>query len=200
VRADLKALADPDAYEAFTCLAPGEKFQGKDSRLDRDAQGALVYDWKKNTPPTGAAEEQELVKAGRLQPAETRFLPQDAQSDRTVVMHAATVNWNEYRQRWILIGVEIGGESSLLGEVWYAEAESPIGPWRLVRKIATHDKYSFYNPAHHPFLDREGGRFIYFEGTYSHTFSGTTVPTPRYDYNQIMYRLDLADPRLHSKD
>src|SRR5262249_10991329 len=35
-----------------------------------------------------------------------------------------------------------------------------------------------------------------FEGTYSHTFSGNQNPTPRYDYNQLMYRLDLADPRL----
>jgi hypothetical protein len=37
---------------------------------------------------------------------------------------------------------------------------------------------------------------IYFDGTYSHTFSGNSDPTPRYDYNPIMYRLDLADPRL----
>src|SRR5207237_2155347 len=37
---------------------------------------------------------------------------------------------------------------------------------------------------------------IFFEGTYSHTFSGSPEPTPRYDYNQVMYRLDLADPRL----
>jgi hypothetical protein len=28
-------------------------------------------------------------------------------------------------------------------------------------------------------------------------FSGTKTPTPRYDYNQVMYRLDLADERLH---
>lgn len=43
---------------------------------------------------------------------------------------------------------------------------------------------------------KDGGRCIYFEGTYSHTFSGNPVATPRYDYNQVMYRLDLADPRL----
>jgi hypothetical protein len=45
-------------------------------------------------------------------------------------------------------------------------------------------------------FDKEGGRAIYFEGTYASTFSGNTHPTPRYDYNQIMYKLDLADPRL----
>ena len=38
---------------------------------------------------------------------------------------------------------------------------------------------------------------IYFEGTYASTFSGNPVRTPLYDYNQIMYRLDLDDPRLN---
>jgi len=42
----------------------------------------------------------------------------------------------------------------------------------------------------------ESGRYIYFEGTYSSTFEGKVEPTPRYDYNQMMYRMDLADERL----
>ena len=41
-----------------------------------------------------------------------------------------------------------------------------------------------------------GTSYLYFEGTYTHTFSGNEHRTPRYDYNQIMYRLDLDDPRL----
>jgi hypothetical protein len=48
----------------------------------------------------------------------------------------------------------------------------------------------------HAFLDQDGGRRIYFEGTYSASFSGNSETTPRYDYNQILYRLDLDDPRL----
>ncbi len=72
------------------------------------------------------------------------------------------------------------------------------------RKIITHankpgDAHDFYNPTQHPFFDQEGGRVIYFEGTYTAAFSRSEKdegPTPRYDYNQIMYRLDLADPRL----
>ena len=60
----------------------------------------------------------------------------------------------------------------------------------------THDKYSFYNPKQHPMFDKDGGRIIFFEGTYTTTFSGNNDPTPRYDYNQIMYQLDLSDPRL----
>jgi hypothetical protein len=63
-------------------------------------------------------------------------------------------------------------------------------------KVASHPKYSFYNPRHHSFMDEEGGRVIYFEGTYTESFSGNPVPTPRYDYNQVMYRLDLGDSRL----
>jgi hypothetical protein len=31
---------------------------------------------------------------------------------------------------------------------------------------------------------------------YVNTFSGNPHPTPYYEYNQIMYRLDLSDPRL----
>src|SRR5947209_632238 len=95
-----------------------------------------------------------------------------------------------------MIAVEAGG-TSMLGEVWYAEADTPLGPWAYARKIATHDKYSFYNPKQHPEFDKDGGRVIFFEGTYSATFSGNPDPTPRYDYNQVMYKLDLSDPRLN---
>ena len=95
----------------------------------------------------------------------------------------------------MVFGQEFGGPS-YLGEIWYAEAQALEGPWRKAVKIVTHDRYSFYNVKHHPLFDQEGGRLIYFEGTYTATFSGNDDKTPRYDYNQIMYRLDLADPRL----
>jgi hypothetical protein len=85
---------------------------------------------------------------------------------------------------------------SPLGEVWYAEADSPVGPWVYAVKIVTHDNYSFYNPKQHPQFDADGGRTIFFEGTYTHTFTNNPDVTPRYDYTQIMYQLDLADPRL----
>ncbi|HEU4753356.1 MAG TPA: hypothetical protein VFU47_09635, partial [Armatimonadota bacterium] len=120
----------------------------------------------------------------------------DADTGKPLVAHGGTVYWNAYRKRWIMIAVEIGG-TSMLGEVWYAEAETPLGPWLYARKVATHDRYSFYNPAQHPEFDQQGGRLVYFEGTYTNSFSGNPDRTPRYDYNQVMYRLDLADPRLH---
>jgi hypothetical protein len=46
------------------------------------------------------------------------------------------------------------------------------------------------------FFDRDQGRMIYLEGSYVNTFSGNPHATPYYEYNQIMYRLDLADRRL----
>ena len=84
----------------------------------------------------------------------------------------------------------------MLGEVWYSESDHLEGPWKTCVKIVTHQDYSFYNPRHHPYFDQEKGRLIYFEGTYTSMFSGAKRKTPRYDYNQIMYRLNLADSRL----
>ena len=121
----------------------------------------------------------------------------DVESGKAVEPHNGTVYYNAYRRRWVGIFVQHFGDPSFLGEVWYAEADTPVGPWAYVRRIVTHNKYSFYNPKHHPLFDQDEGRTIYFEGTYSHTFSGSPEQaTPRYDYNQIMYRLRLDDARL----
>ena len=121
----------------------------------------------------------------------------DVESGQATTPHNGTVYFNVYRGRWIGVFGQLFGESSALGEIWYAEADTPVGPWAYARKILTHNKYSFYNPKHHPLFDQDGGRTIYFEGTYTWTFSGSEErATPRYDYNQIMYRLDLDDPRL----
>ena len=99
-----------------------------------------------------------------------------------------------------MIASEMLGATGL-GEVWYGESDRPEGPWVHARKIITHankkgDAHDFYNPTQHPFFDRDGGRVIYLEGSYVNTFSGNPHPTPYYEYNQIMYRLDLSDPRL----
>lgn len=197
VAADLKSIQDQDAYEGFTCLVPGTEFAGKDSKIDRDNNGNVIYAWKHGTQPTGPREEGQLIRHGLLAEREARFLPQDVESEKTITIHFSTVRWNEFRRRWIMIGTQAGGDS-YLGEVWYGEAKHPTGPWQKVRKIVTHEKYSFYNPCHHAFFDQENGRLIYFEGTYTSMFSGAKSKTPRYDYNQIMYRLDLADPRLQA--
>ncbi|HIQ23133.1 MAG TPA: hypothetical protein EYH34_18065 [Planctomycetes bacterium] len=194
VRATPEALADPSRYEAFTCLKRGGR---KDSfELDRDARGQLRWGWKPDTAPLTWALEQELVRDGALELDECIVHLQEADTGRRFRPHGHSVAWNPFRRRWVMIVLEQGGSSSFLGEVWYAEADTPIGPWVYARKVVTHHKYSFYNPRHHPMFDKDGGRVIFFEGTYSTFLSGVEVPTPRYNYNQIMYKLDLADPRL----
>jgi hypothetical protein len=194
-RADCASLLDVTQYEAFTCLEPGARYDAENPRLERDAAGRLVYGWKRDTGVILPKEQHELIQKGLMQPDEALIQLRDVETDKPVWGHAGTVAWNAHRGCWILIVQEAFG-TSLCGEVWYAEAPALVGPWGRARKIITHDDYSFYNVVHHEFLDQAGGRLIYIEGTYTKEFSGTKVPTPRYDYNQIMYRLDLSDPRL----
>lgn len=190
VPARFEALSDPAAYEAWTCVADANT-PGTTNVL-RSADGRLAYRWTREDPPLTGAVEKALIAAGLLKPDEAAYRPVDVDSGKPVEIHGGTVRWNNYRQRWVLIGVQQGGDASYLGEVWYAEARAVTGPWRRAKKIATHPRYSFYNPAHHDFFDQAGGRLIYFEGTYVNTFSGNPETTPRYDYNQLMYQLDLA--------
>lgn len=194
VRATPEAYLDLARYETFTPLRPGSRLDAL--QLDRDASGRLRYAWRRDTPAVGPAEQKSLLESGALEPHEPLIQLRDADSGKPVAAHSGSVEWNPYRERWTLITVEMGGSSSLLGEVWYAEADTPVGPWAYARKVVTHDKYSYYNPKQHPYFARDGGRLIYFEGTYTSSFSGNPVATPRYDYNQVMYRLDLDDPRL----
>ena len=192
VRADIAAFRDPTQYEAFTPLKPGAT---DPADLDRTPDGALRYAWKRNTRALGPKEQADLIKAGKMREDEALLLLSDADSGKPVQGASGSVYFNAYRGRWVMIASEAFG-TSMLGEVWYAEGDTPLGPWVYARKIVTHERYSFYNPTQHPEFDEDGGRRIYFEGTYTTTFSGNTNPTPRYEYNQIMYRLDLADPRL----
>ncbi len=192
-RATAESYCDPKTYETYTCLKAGSTIDKPE--IDRDQEGRVRYAWKRGMPPVGSREQDTLIRSGKLKAEEALLQLRDVATGKDVLAHAGSVYWNAYRQRFVMIAVQIYG-SSFLGEVWYAEAPTPVGPWKRAIKIATHDKYSFYNPKQHPYFDQEGGRIIYFEGTYSHTFSGNEYATPRYDYNQIMYRLDLADERL----
>lgn len=194
VPADPEKLGDPSAFEAYTCLKPGTT--RSQAQLDHGRDGTLHYSWKRNTQVLPQDTQDKLIAAGRLKAREALLNLRDVETGRTVQAHGGSVYWNPHRGRWVMIAVESYGTTSYLGEVWYAEADAPLGPWAYARKVVTHDRYSFYNPKQHPMFDRDGGRVIFFEGTFTTTFSGNDHPTPRYDYNQVMYRLDLADPRL----
>jgi hypothetical protein len=83
------------------------------------------------------------------------------------------------------------GKPSVFGELWYAEADSPLGEWGPAVKVLSHDNYTFYNPRLHPEFTDADSPVLLFEGTYTMQFADKPHPTPRYDYNQILYRLDL---------
>lgn len=185
VKARADHVINPADYEALT--------------LTTNTSGTLSYAWRKDGKPIDQKTEAARHKhESRGQPPPLLQL-RDARTGKTVLAHAGSIRWNKHRQRWILIVTEHFG-SSFLGEVWYVEAPEIIGPWGPAVKIVTHEKYSFYNPVHHAFFDQDGGRYINFEGTYTKMFSGNEVATPRYDYNQIMYRLDLEDARLKAAE
>lgn len=114
----------------------------------------------------------------------------------TVEPHRGSIVWNKFRNRWVAIFCEKGGEPSPLGEIWYAEADSPFGPWGTAVKVLSHRNYTFYNPKIHPGMVPDDSPVLLFEGTYTKTFSNAPVATPRYDYNQILYRIDLDDLAL----
>ncbi|MCX5644739.1 MAG: hypothetical protein NTZ17_08635 [Phycisphaerae bacterium] len=209
VEAKWDSIIDPNRYEVLTALeldSVGRAWVPKrdESRLGDPSplatnivRGRTTYRWVRFDTLAGksAASRARVADALRREKKSTHFY--DVQSGKEIEPHGGSVYFNVYRHKWISIFLQAGGESSYIGEVWYAEADTPVGPWTYARKVVTHNKYSFYNPKQHPYFDQDGGRTIYFEGTYSHTFSGSPEnATPRYDYNQIMYRLSLDDPRL----
>ncbi|XZE18119.1 hypothetical protein SH449x_003403 [Pirellulaceae bacterium SH449] len=174
VRANLDHILDPERYESLA--------------WDKDSQS---YRWQSSRAPTSQNEEQDLIRSKEMPPADARYLFKTG--DDTIFIHRSSIQWNRFRKQWILIGNEYNrkNEPSHLGEVWYAESDLIDGPWRNAVKIATHPKQTFYNPRQHPIFASHDDRVIYFEGTYTKMFSGNPIATPRYEYNQLLYRLDL---------
>ncbi len=110
--------------------------------------------------------------------------------------HSGSIAWNPYRRRWVTVFMQRFGKPSAFGELWYAEADAPGGPWGPAVKVLSHDNYTFYNPRIHWESSNPNSPVLLFEGTYTQQFAADPSPTPRYDYNQILYRLDLDDPKL----
>lgn len=189
VPADHRKIVDSGAYERFTCLEAGSKFS-VDAKIEKNEEKRVVYSWMANTDAISTNQQYQLMEAGKLTEGEGWFNPRDIATGERLDLNPASVFWNRYRQRWIMLAY------GFCGQVWFLEADTPTGPWVYARKILTHDRYDFYNVGQHPLFDQDGGRIIYFEGTYTTGFSGNSNPTPLYDYNQMMYRLTLDDERL----
>jgi hypothetical protein len=128
-----------------------------------------------------------------LKPQET--IPAAADG-KAVKPHSGSIAWHPWRKKWVTVFMESFGKPSIFGELWYAEADAPTGPWGPAVKVLSHDNYTFYNPRLHPELTPADSPILLFEGTYTAMFADKPHPTPRYDYNQILDRLDLDDPAL----
>ncbi len=112
---------------------------------------------------------------------------------QAIKVHRGSIAWNDYLQRWLFVFTQLDGETSMLGEVWAAVSDSPLGPFEQAVHVVTHDKYTFYNVRQHSELTQASPQVVLFEGTYTNTFSGNSSFKPRHDYNQVMYRLDLNE-------
>jgi hypothetical protein len=119
-----------------------------------------------------------------------------ASDGKPVKLHSGSIAWNEFRKRYVTVFMQAFGSPSAFGELWYAEADAPTGPWGKAVKILSHDNYTFYNPRLHPEFTSAESPILIFEGTYTADFADHPSPTPRYNYNQMIYRLDLDDPLL----
>ena len=119
-----------------------------------------------------------------------------ATDGKPVKPHTGSIAWNAFRKRWVTVFMEAFGKPSTFGELWYAEADAPTGLWGKAVKVLTHENYTFYNPRLHPEFTPVGSPILLFEGTYTREFADHQQATPRYDYNQVLYRLDLDDPAL----
>jgi hypothetical protein len=183
VRADPVAMADPASYESWTPLRP----DGSGLEVDRAHNGVAEWEWRTDAPAPTLA----MVDSDQLDAEDSPWHHAvEPDTGETPAMHNGSIAWNPWRGRWIHVFTESFGATSLIGEIWYAEGDTPLGPWTWSRKVITHDDYSFYNPYLHPWFAARGGRRVLFEGTYT-AWLGVGDKTPRHDYNQQLYALDL---------
>ena len=185
IPATAEAMVDRSRYEQFSPHAAGGS-----SELVRDAQGKLDYAFR---PAARHATSDALRMLGVDPQEDLDGHDVDVVSGEALSVVGASFVWNPHRERFLRISQALGH----MGDLYHAEADTPMGPWVYAQRVVEHEQYTFYNPFHHPEFDQDGGRTIFVEGTYTTTFTfPEPVPTPRYNYNQVMYRLPLDEPKL----
>lgn len=173
----------PEGHAAFWTDAEGRRWVLFGNPFPALQSPATYEAWQDTNQWRVLSPQAELAAAG-------------ANSARPMKPHTGSIAWNGWRNRWVTVFMEAFGKPSTFGELWYAEAKSPFGPWGPAVKVLSHENYTFYNPRVHPELAPPEAKFLLFEGTYTIQFSDNKQPTPRYDYNQILYLLPLDDPAL----
>src|SRR5439155_1607812 len=145
---DLTYFVDAKGFARPTAPMPGEGptwIDGLVSLREEAGRERLFAAYVKVRPPltiyarglaefADQAEQQKLIQAGHLKPEQALLQLQDRDTGKPVLAHSGSVYWNAYRRRWVMITVQSRG-TSFLGEVWYAEADTPVGPWTYAIKI-----------------------------------------------------------------
>jgi hypothetical protein len=225
VGTETQLAEDPSTYEAFTPILPGTDFVERDESgrvVYRWRTGAppytpeLHFAIQKRVCSTwlapGPAPSPCTLTKDRLEPRRTILTPgellfaetRDIVTGQGLFSRFTTnglpasdsIAWNPHRERFTRIIGNYNASSSL-GDVYYGESDTPVGPFVYARRVVNHDRYTFYNPTQYPFFARDGGRQIFFGGTHTLDYVSPPPPppTPRDHYNMFMYQLDLDDPR-----
>ena len=207
-KATVEELADHSNYEGWTPLAHGSTASAP--KVARTPSGQLDWQWRKGMPPVTATELMQLAKQGLISGAEAAVAAAyDEETGLRLDVAGGSTHWHEGRKKWISVfgarridPTGLGPKESLLGEIYYSEAPSLPGldaaggagasVWTNATKIATHNQsgYSCYNPLQHSFYSTSNR--IYFSCTFVNTFSGVAEKEALYDYNNVMYALDLS--------
>jgi hypothetical protein len=194
-KATEEGLMNLDSYEAFTALLPGSTMTKP--VLDRSS-GKLRYAWRTGAPPLTESDEQELLRQGLMDKSELWISLKQKTTDTLIVLRRGSTHWNRKLQAWLLLS------SGNPGTIWAAKSERPEGPYREAVLVATHNSTgsgrsddsdkatNFYNPTQHVFFDEDEGETIYFSGTFVTSFAPQHFATARYDYNSIMYRINVS--------
>ena len=173
-------LTNINSYETYTPLKPGtilakDAFLGishiyAQSDINRDANNNVLWTWAANTTILTSADYSNLNSDGTIPWSKNNFAFQDADSNDHPVFSTAGLSYNNYTKSWTFIGQQSFG-ASLLGEIWYGQSKSLMGPWNYIRKVQTNaqtngvnDPYAFYNLIQHPYYSRDG-KYLYYEGT-----------------------------------
>jgi hypothetical protein len=173
----------PDGHPVFWQATNGQRWLLFGNPFPKFKCPAMFEAWQDSTTW------QELTPQGSLQ---------SDGDGASVKPHSGSIAWNGFRKRWVTVFMQNFGKPSAFGELWYAEADLPTGPWGPAVKILSHDNYTFYNPRLHPEFTPADSPILIFEGTYTKDFADRANPTARYDYNQVIYRLDLDEVKLEA--
>jgi hypothetical protein len=134
VKADWNNVTHIGNWEAYTPLRENTRYSSANPPLDLDAHGNPIFGWKKNTDPLSYEMLHDLVQNGHMTRDELPFRLKDSTTGTPIRLHRSSVHWNDFRQSWIMIGVESWG-ASFLGETWFSEAPTPEGPWVNAVKV-----------------------------------------------------------------